>query len=241
MDNDDLKESDKKLTELDKYIHLWKLFYSYRDNLIKSTNNNTCSSFCFLGSGLEIIGINELPKNINLELKLTFLNEQFFKYINANDDLISTETIHIKYSILPKSNNINSIIFSFKLLDDYSILKININDAHIKFEYELPYKININEEKISILNNFYGQLKSIEIYMLEEMKNKNEIIKFNRLISPFPLKDNGGIVFYSNFKFNKYNNEKKENKIFTNIFKNENNQSTNNNNEINAKICIKIK
>ena len=27
VDNDDLKESDKKITELDKYIHLWKLFY----------------------------------------------------------------------------------------------------------------------------------------------------------------------------------------------------------------------
>ena len=114
----------------------------------------------------------------------------------------------------------------------------------MKFEYELPYKININEKNIYILNNFYGQLKSIEIIMHEEMKNKNEIIIFSRLISPFPLKDNGGIIFKSNFKFNKYINEKK---FLTNIFKNENNQSknnnnnNNNNNEINAEICLKIK
>jgi hypothetical protein len=108
---DHLTESDEKLVKFTKMTHLWNLLYSYDGKKIK----NSFSTFCFMGTGLEILGIDSFI-NIYLEIKIDFLHNICFEYLNDNDDLIYTEFDQIKYSdlnIFP-TNNISSINFIFK-------------------------------------------------------------------------------------------------------------------------------
>ena len=216
-------ESDEKLEKFVKCVNLWKIFYFYKDlNYYSNINQKSFSSFCFLGTGLEILGINEIPDNINLELKINFLNNKFFKYINMNDDIISIKDRQIKYSILSEyqSKENDSLNFIFYNFDKNKILEIIIKNKIIFSE-----KINLKESNISILNNFYGQIKNIEIGFFKKFPGEREKNIFSRIISPFPLKNNEGKIFYSSFQFNNKNNIKL--------------QSNFNDNKINIGIIIK--
>jgi len=187
-DVDTLTESDEIFNNFSKMINLWKLFYFYSEN---KNINKKLSSFCFLGSGLVLDIKERLSINNYMKIKINFLNNNFLKYINQNDDLINTNNNKIKYSTLSKYQNedISSIDIIFKEIRDYIIIEININCKKVLENHFLKkYKFNI-------LNNFYGQIKSIEISFNNYNNNKKIYSKF---ISPFPLKDNG-IIFASNF------------------------------------------
>ena len=83
-----------------------------------------------------------------------------------------------------------------------SFFEFYINNEEIENDY---YKfIDENNKNLKILNNFYGQLKSINISVNKKESKKNEIIYSNK-IYPFPLKDNGGILLSSEIKFNDNN------------------------------------
>ena len=205
-DVEKMTESDEKINKLSKMINLWNLFYSNSEN----KNKTTISSFCFLGTGLEIGDIFKFPENIILTIKFNFLNKNFLKFINEDDDIIINEKNNIKYSILSKYKNENN--------EDISSIKFNFENKNKKifFVFYINNKekengyckfIDENHKNLKILNNFYGQLKSINISVNKKESKKNEIIYSNKLY-PFPLKDNGGIVLSSEIKFND-NNKKK--------------------------------
>ena len=207
-DVDKMTESDEKINKLSKMINLWNLFYSYSENK-NITTIYSISSFCFLGTGLEIGDIFKFPENVILKIRFNFLNDNFLKYINKDDDIIINEKNNIKYSILSKYKNennedISSITFNFKNKNKKIFFEFYINNKGIENDY---YKfLNENNKNLNILNNFYGQLKYIDISVYKRFK-KNEIIYSNKLY-PFPLKDNGGILLSSeiglNDKYNKY-------------------------------------
>ena len=110
-DVDNLLESDEKINNFTKIVNLWKLFYSLSENYNKN-KSPSFSSFCFLGTGLEIEKVNDSSDNtIYLKIIINFLNDDFLKYVNADDDIITTKNNSIKYSnlIKYKQNNISSI------------------------------------------------------------------------------------------------------------------------------------
>ena len=188
---DNMTESDEKMEKFPKMTKLWNLLYSYDGNKIK----NSFSTFCFMGTGLEIQGFETFPENIYLEIKIEFLNNNPLQYIKQNDDFISTEYIHIQYSELNKGLNRFSSI-NIKFMEHF--VEINA-DKNINGEKGMTRPINQGYKKVTILNNFYGEIKSIEILMFKN-DEKNEKYCYSRKLSPFPLKNNGGTLFHSNYK-----------------------------------------
>ena len=71
-DVDNICESDDKIYKFKKVVDLWKFIYLNTQN--KRKEINSISSFCFLGSGLEINLPKEFPENICLNIKIVFLN-----------------------------------------------------------------------------------------------------------------------------------------------------------------------
>ena len=193
---DELNENDEMINKFPKIVGLWKLFYLLSENKSKK-NFNSLSSFCFIGSGLVLSGLKNLPENISLVLKIIFLNNNFLHYINEKDDLISSEDCNIQYSTLfilqkGKKENINSI----ELIFINNTIKININNCPI--EFGKPFHV----DNFNILNNFYGQIKSFEIKFVKHYLNNTEEKIYSKTINPFPIKHCGNI-FNSNFQINK--------------------------------------
>ena len=194
-DVENITESDEKLNNFSKIVNLWNLFYSYKP---KNNNNINSSSFCFLGSGLELNGIENLPKNINLKLKINSMkNECFLKYIDENDDLFINDIYKIQYSKLSeyKNKKITYLQFLFKNLGKQLVVEISIciNKQLINIIF---LQINKNK-KINVINNFYGKINSIEISIYEESKSKSI---YSEIITPIPLKDNKGVIFSSEYR-----------------------------------------
>ena len=197
-----ITQSDDKLYKFSKIINLWKLFYSYNNE--KKYKIKSISSFCFLGSGLEILGANNLPINYFFSIKINFLNNNFSKYINKDDYIISTENEHFKYSIITNYKDITSINFKFKKEKVELLIEHNFKDD--KKVQGIFKDINPNYNKLTLLNNFYGQIISIEISI-----NNNDQIIYTREIKPYFIKKNDGIIFKSYYNLNIKNNNKKLN------------------------------
>ncbi len=96
-DNDSLRESDEKLNKFTKIVELWKLFYSSSEKYINNKNLSSCSSFCFLGTGLEIEKICDSPEiTVYLKITINFLNDDFLKYVNPDDNIFTGKKSCIK-------------------------------------------------------------------------------------------------------------------------------------------------
>ena len=242
-----LTQSDKKLNNFTKIVNLWKLFYSLSEDKTKNSTQ-LISSFCFLGTGLEIEKVTEFLDCIDLNVAIIFLNNDFLKYINENDYIITTEKKNIKYSTLlnyknEKNNeNISSINFVFRKINDKIFVEFYINKNLINIDSDY---IKGNDKKICILNNFYGQLKSIEISL---SSYKNQTKYYLNKIFPFPLKKNGGIIYNCEIDLNGGNYKKTitDNVLFGINNSNEENDNLNYNiydkdNDLHKMIKLKLK
>ena len=212
------KSIDKEMSKFKKVIDLWKWIYLNCQNKIKT--NTLFSSFCFLGSGLDILLPLQFPNELCLNIRINFITENFLEYVRPNDYFIKTTNYCIEYNHLIKvfhTKNLKYIDFQFKLENSNKVLWFIIN----RDENAQMIPLNEINPKVTILNNFYGQIKDITIYFYDHSKEK-EIN--SKTIYPYPLKDNKGIIFYSNYKvidkiktsseyFNAdiYNNNKKNN------------------------------
>ena len=186
---DDLTEKDEKINKFQKISNLWNLFYSLNEDKTKA--DNSFSSFCFIGSGLKLSGIKNLPENITLFLKVDFLNSKFKHYINSEDYLISSESYQMEYSNIIDLNIENLTSIGFIIADKK--IKININ----KFPIEQGGPLNADE--VNILNNFYGQIKSFELKFYKKKSDNSEEEIYSKSIFPFPLKNNN-VIFKSIFQ-----------------------------------------
>ena len=191
----EVSQSDNRLDKIPKIINLWKLFYNNDNKQI-----NSSSSFCFMGSGLEIFGYNFLPENYYLKVTINFLNNSFFKYNNSLE-------VALNKSKASENNitKITSIYFNIRPKRGY--IEINADTSTGSAGY-----LELNNKSITILNNFYGEINSIEISIIKEtFKNLEETI-YEKKIKPFPIK-NSGILFSNKFDFyldkDTYYNDKK--------------------------------
>ena len=193
---DKLTETDLILNKFPKIINLWKLFYLLSEN--KSKKPNSLSSFCFIGSGLILSGLKSLPRDFILNLKINFLDSKFLHYIDKDDDLIKSKVHIIKYSKLfdIQKEEITSIEF---IIINQNI-NIKVNHSSIKLDEWLTVDTEI--DTINILNNFYGQIKSMELNLNKRDSKKNEQTLYSKVIVPFPLKNNG-TIFKTKIEINK--------------------------------------
>ena len=165
----DIKENDKNLNKLNKVFELWKILYDFREPIkIKDFNS---SSYCFIGGGLKV----EFAKEILLDNKpiiiiIEFLNNIIFK-INENMILFRNEdeeNNENSFIIQQTSNGMENIINNLKKIEKIKITidlnKVNVQGYYGKVNYGTQFKVNFESLKeFYLLENFYGQVKKIEI------------------------------------------------------------------------------
>ena len=101
-DVDIINESDDRMYKFKKCIDLWKLIYLKTQN--KSQNINTISSFCILGTGLELIFPKQFHEDLFLSIRINFIDQNFLEYVNPNDIFIKTDKISIQYNQMNQFN-----------------------------------------------------------------------------------------------------------------------------------------
>ena len=182
------------LKKLKKILELFKIFY---DINIESRN---ISSFCLIGGSLDIIFNKPFQiKELQIQIEIRFLNDDFIEYINDNFYICKINENLIKYEEL-KKNSDNQRLESI-------IIKINKNCIFIEFKLEqneisLTKKVQLDEIKtISLLEDFYGQISLIEIEILTINCNNNIKYKF----FPISIRNNNTIFHIKK----KLNNDKK--------------------------------
>ena len=186
----DIKENDKNLNKLNKVFELWKILYDFSEPIkIKDFNS---SSYCFIGGGLKV----EFAKEILLDNKpiiiiIEFLNNIIFK-INENLILFRNEdeeNIENSFIIQQTSKGMENIINNLKKIEKIKITIdlniVNIQCYYEKINYGTQFEINFESLKeFYLLENFYGQVKKIEITLNDS----------NKVFEPYLLKDNGNIL-----------------------------------------------
>ena len=211
---DDIEQSDEKINKFKKVTDLWKLLYLTTQNKIKTINS--ISSFCFLGTGLEIYLLNQIPDNICINIKISFITEDFLKYVNPDDSFIEISDDRLKYKAITNITNIKVLSFQIKTESSIRILLIYFNNIK-----KGSMTLNETNPKVTILKNFFGQIKNIKISLYNYSNNKELTSKE---INPYPIKNNGGILFSSSYKFYANNNAYQTVEIDGNVYAPEENK-----------------
>ena len=188
---DDLNESDIITNKFKKVVELWKLIYLSTQDKTKTINS--ISSFCFLGTGLDILLLNRVPDKFCINIKINFINEDFLEYINPNDFFINITNDGLRYEDISKIKNIKNVELKIKIESSIKTLLIFFNG-----EMKSSMTLNEGNPKITLLNNFFGQIKNIKISIYDYSRYKELIYKE---INPYPLKSNQGIIFSSKYKY----------------------------------------
>jgi len=208
-----LEESDKRLKKFKKVLELWNIIYTfepekYPEIEIYNKKNkkmdlgscqNNLSSFCFLGTGLEFEFNEKIFHKYYIRMEIIF-NKNLI--IELNNDIvilnIKDEKNPIKLTMaqikdkIPEDAKIRSIDIHISeeikliiLFKDTEIQNVNITTP-IEIE-------DFNFNKLTILENFFGQIEKIEFLKFkiskeqEGKEDKGE--KNDYIISPFLLSD----------------------------------------------------
>ena len=197
-----IEEGKEKLIKFNKVLELWKIFYNFdiNENELKIYNS---SSYCFIGGGLEI----DLDKKISLidcsfTIKIYLLKDINFN-LNENSILFRIENnpnFDINFSLIKnklKDKKGNIFIINFKLNEINITIKEEENeDESIDLKYE---KEIASLYRFLLLENFFGQIKHLELIQKQIEKN-NEIILINEIYEPYLLSDDGYLYHISNIK-----------------------------------------
>ena len=155
---DDIKIEDELFfKKLNKIVKLFEIFYE------RNTGQKNLSSICFIGGNINIEFDDTLQfnKNHQIDIIIKVLNNDYIEYLNDYSNLLKLGEEEIKY----KELKINSKSEKLKALEFH----IQTNNILTKFIFEkkdisLKNKIKIKEIKaISLLEEFYGQVSSIEV------------------------------------------------------------------------------
>ena len=191
-----IKENDKKMKKFNKVFELWKIFYNFDINKIEKKP----SSFCFIGGSLKL----ELPKILlnfcSFSIKINFLGEI---YPDFNQDLVllritdNNNPFELKYEeIKHLLKDELTITFSLNLIN----VKQKINDVSIGNEFRTEIE---SIQELYLLDNFYGQIKSIEIL---QIGNDKKII-INEIFEPYLISDDGYLFHRPNKEVNNSKND----------------------------------
>ena len=218
INNNKEKYKNFNIKKFRKMIQLWKIFYTFEDKKFYSE-----SSFCSLGSGL-IISFNETLslENNNIFIKIKFYENNKNIVNNNYYDIIGNE---IKFLTIDKSfcfnfnylkkfftnKNIKIILISFKIFQKEINCKLlytmNNSNKIEKKEINLKYNINTNISDITILENYIGQIRVINVKLISNKDNKSKYYS-NYIYKPFP---NFNSEFLREINNNKSNNNEKDN------------------------------
>ena len=216
-----IEENEPKIKKFNKVFELWKIFYDFDEKDIKDINS---SSYCFIGGSLKVNLSEEISlENYSFTIRINFLKIYF--NINENSFIFKTEDkipFKIKFSqienILKEEKPI-SIFIKFDLKE--IIIKLEDKDEDKKkdeennlnsFEIKMNHNIS-NIKDFYLLENFYGQIKSLEIIIIKKDNNNN----IHEIFEPYPLPDNGFLYHRNNNKKNikneqlEYYNDNKNN------------------------------
>ena len=207
-------EEDIIFKKLNKVIKLFEIFYNKKE--IQHKNGST---ICFIGGKIDIIFGSQINLlNSKIFININILNCDFIQFLNNKKYLIKIEQKTFKYVDL-KNNLNNHILKSIKI----TINKETI-DVHFVFEDKdvtISLKSQINKiSKISLLEEFYGQITSIELSI---GKSENDL-SYQYQFNPVSIRDEN-YIYYNKKIINANNNEIKinnpkiliDNKNFVNI------------------------
>ena len=197
------KQHINSFKKFNKIIKLFEIFYDTDINIDKVQRNE--SSFCFIGGGIKISfdQIIQLPKDGQIIINLNF-KSNYFKYLNENLFFIKVNDDEIKYKEL---KNIE--------LKTIQIIIINSNNQTISYDSEkkkncLLMKVDKEVKDISLFEQFYGQITSIDVIIVND---KNNNIKYQFL--PLSIR-NQNIIYYIKKTINILKDKKTKNNQFIN-------------------------
>ena len=208
-------EDDIKFKKLNKVIKLFEIFYDTTEILHKND-----SSICFIGGKMDIIFNSDINmQNSKIFININILNCDFIQFLNSKKYLIKIDQETIKYEDL-KNNAKNQILKSIEItIQRESII------AHFVFEEKditisSKKKQIIKVKNISLMEEFYGQISSIELSI---GKSENDLC-YQYQFNPVSIRDENYIYFYKKIIYTN-NNEIKisipkiliDNKNFVNI------------------------
>ena len=196
-----LKEDDKRLKKFKKVLELWNIIYTFESNnypemeiynkIDKKMDKISCqtntSSFCLLGTGLEFTFNEEIIPHYYVEIKILFITD-LINELNKDIVILNIEDKNhpIKITIdqiKDKNDQKDQIIDVTKHI-------INTIDIHISEEIKLiimfkdiPQNVNViipikkeefNFKKLTILENFFGQIGKINFLKVKLEKDKDD-------------------------------------------------------------------
>ena len=194
-DAKNLDENDERLSKFLKLKELWKIFYTLPSNNINKNN----SSFSFIGGKL----IFEFKQKYDFLINSFFIKIEFLsnKYIDKN--LNNIIFLKLNNQIIETKKHLKNI----KDINNIKYMKFEIYNNKVKLYYQISGKkentINIkynaidNIETITILENYYGLIQSIEV----TLKNKNEELDYKskiHLYYPIPTTQKNGLCKIKN-------------------------------------------
>ena len=197
-----IEENDKKLKKFNKVFELWKIFYNF-DFDKKEINIANSSSFCSIGGALKV----KLPKILlnfcSFSIKINFLGEIFPEF-NQNLILLSIKDnnspFELKYEKIQHliKDEIGELTITFGL--NFINVQQENNDISVGTEFKTDIELI---QELYLLENFYGQIKNIEIL---QIGNDKRII-INEIFEPYLSSDDGYLFHKLKQKVNKSINE----------------------------------
>ena len=194
-----IEENDKKFKKFNKVFELWKIFYNFDINK-KELNITNSSSFCFIGGALQL----KLPKILlnfcTFSITINFLGEISPDF---NQNLILLRIADKEFPFELKYEKIKHLIggeltITFRL--NFIIIQQESYDISIGTEFKTDIEL---VQELYLLENFYGQIKSIEIL---QIGNDKKII-INEVFEPYLSSDDGYLFHRLKQKVNNSSNE----------------------------------
>ena len=182
LDAKEIEQNDKRLLKFLKLKELWKIFYT----LPKDIKNKNKSNFSFIGGKLKLIFLEEYDYiKRNIYIKINFHNPN--KYLNKFLDKIiflkiNNDTIMEINKRMKKIKDINNLYFiEFKIHRKNIEFYYQITGKEIKKEL-IKYDLKLNIVSLTILDNYYGQVNSIEINL-----RNNNLNGYNNIFLFYPI------------------------------------------------------
>ena len=184
------KENSFNYKKLNKVIKLFEIFYDI------STDDKTISTFSFIGGSIDILFNNAFQfltfKDFQINIKINVSNSDYIKFLDDEFYLFKINDVEVKYKEF-KDNFGDEGLKSIKIIINEKNIFIEFED---KKEFNIIKNVELNDIKcISLLQEFYGQISSIELsignsknkidyeFLPLSIRNENEIYYFKKIIN----------------------------------------------------------
>ena len=184
-------EDELVIKKFNKVVGLFEIFYEQK------INKDSSSSICFIGGSIYVeFNIEFYLSNIyTIDIDIKILNSDYIQYLNDDLNLIKINDGGIIYKDMKKNLDRQKL----------KTIKISINSDYINIIFETETNnFNIKENiectsvrDILLLENFYGQISSIELRISEKKNEKKFFFRPNSIL-------NGNTIFYQ--EINEQNN-----------------------------------